>query len=99
MICSSIGVTGLVAKVATGPTADRTYSTVLLGRLVSKHRAGQDLVRNIGALDLLINQTKVQRATLNRKHGQAAYVSRQMIDRRTCRQNHQTRLQLQESRP
>lgn len=67
--------TGLVAKVATGPNADRIYPTVLLGRLVSRHRAGQDLVRNIGALDLLINQTKVQYATLNRERGQAAYVS------------------------
>ncbi len=67
-MCSSIGVTGLVAKVATGPS-DRTYPTVLLGRIVSRHRAGQDLVRNIGALDLLINQTKVQCATLHREHG------------------------------
>lgn len=57
---SSNGVTGLVAKVATGPASDRTYPTVLLGRLVSRHRAGQDLVRNIGALDLLISQTKAK---------------------------------------
>ncbi len=66
-MCSSVGVTGLVAKVATGPYSDRAFPTVLLGRLVSKHRAGQDLVRNIGALDLLINQTKVQCTTLNRE--------------------------------
>ncbi len=68
-MCRSIGVTGLVARVATGPHSDRTYPTVLLGRLVSRHRAGQDLVRNIGALELLINQTKVQYATLNRERG------------------------------
>lgn len=57
--CSSVGATSLLATVATAPGTARAYPTALLGRLVSRHRASQDLVRITGSLRLLIDQIQV----------------------------------------
>ena len=59
MAFSALGATGLVARLAVAPNSTRVYPTALLGRLVNRHREGQDLVRNSGALSLLIGQVKV----------------------------------------
>lgn len=57
---STLGTTGLIARLATAPNTTRVYPTALLGRLVTKHRQGQDLVRNDGSLSLLIEQIKMK---------------------------------------
>lgn len=57
---SSVGATSLLATVATAPGTARAYPTALLGRLVSRHRASQDLVRITGSLSLLIDQIQVK---------------------------------------
>lgn len=58
-VCSALGATGLIARLAVAPNTTRVYPTKLLGRLVNRHREGQDLVRESGALSLLIDQVKV----------------------------------------
>lgn len=56
--CSTLGVTGLVARLAMAPNTTRVYPTALLGRLVTRHRQSQDLIRNSGSLSRLIDHIK-----------------------------------------
>lgn len=56
--CSTLGVTGLIARLATAPNTTRVYPTALLGRLIARHRQSQDFVRNSGSLSLLIDHIK-----------------------------------------
>lgn len=60
--CSTLGVTGLIARLATAPNTTRVYPTALLGRLVTRHRQSQDLVRISGSLNLLIDHVKASKS-------------------------------------
>ena len=97
--CSSLGATGLIARLATAPNTTRVYPTALLGRLVTRHRQSQDLVRNSGSLSLLIHHIKASTSVPAIDTGILPIESQVHLHHHPCRGNHQTRLQRQGQKP
>ena len=97
--CSTLGATGLIARLAMASNTTRVYPTALLGRLVTRHRPSQDLVRTSGSLSLLIDHIKAS-TSMPVLSTQAVSQSNTIhLHHHPCRGSHQTRLQRQGQKP